>query len=72
MSVLACNRKDCESIMCNRLSDTHGYICEECFWELSNLSIRMEITIQEFMNTPKYRMAGPTNPNEIRSEFQPV
>ncbi len=34
MSVLACDRKGCKSIMCDRVSYTHGYLCESCFQEL--------------------------------------
>ena len=34
MSVLACDRKGCQNIMCDRLSDDYGYICNECFEEL--------------------------------------
>jgi hypothetical protein len=34
MSVLACNRKDCRNIMCDRYNTHYGYICDECFEEL--------------------------------------
>jgi len=34
MSVLRCNRRGCDGIMCGRLSRTFGYICGECFEEL--------------------------------------
>ena len=51
MSVLACNRRNCENIMCDRLSNTHGYICDECFEELVKSGVKTDI--EEFMNTPK-------------------
>lgn len=34
MGVLACNRKGCRNIMCDRYSSRYGYICNECFAEL--------------------------------------
>jgi len=51
MSVLACNRRNCENIMCDRLSNTHGYICDECFEELVKSGVKTDI--EEFMNTLK-------------------
>lgn len=50
MSVLACDRSGCENIMCNRLSNDYGYICDECFAELC---ARRILSIGTFMNTPK-------------------
>ncbi len=49
MSVLACDRNGCTNIMCDRLSHTYGYICDECYKELevSNLCVR------DFMETRK-------------------
>jgi len=47
MSVLQCDRGDCPNIMCNRLSDTHGYICNDCFSELVALGVRTDV--HEFM-----------------------
>ena len=40
MSVMSCNRKGCENIMCTKHSHVYGYICNECFEELllSNLN----------------------------------
>jgi hypothetical protein len=35
MGVLACDRKGCENIMCDRYSEVYGYICEECFEEFA-------------------------------------
>lgn len=35
MSVMACGRKGCEEIMCNRLIlDSSAYICGDCYEEL--------------------------------------
>ena len=51
MSVLACNRRGCENVMCDRLSREHGYICDECFDEL--LTINGSMTIDEFMESEK-------------------
>lgn len=47
MSVLACDRKGCHNVMCDRLSHQYGYICEECFEELVTLG--PETNIEEFM-----------------------
>jgi hypothetical protein len=49
MSVLACDRYGCENVMCDRLSYTHGYICDECFEELVASGIIVDI--EAFMNT---------------------
>jgi len=49
MSVLACNRYKCENVMCDRLSDTFGYICNDCFDELVNTDPNMRI--DRFMQT---------------------
>jgi hypothetical protein len=32
--IMQCDRKGCENILCERLSDDLGYICNECFEEL--------------------------------------
>lgn len=34
MSVLACDRLDCENIMCDRLLFGRRYICDDCWKEL--------------------------------------
>lgn len=36
MGVMACNRKDCESIMCDTYVDDIGYICNDCKEEFKN------------------------------------
>jgi hypothetical protein len=51
MSVLSCNRKKCENIMCDYYSNKHGYICRECISELINTDGR--ISIKKFMNSEK-------------------
>lgn len=50
MSVLSCNRKGCDNIMCDRLSSEYGYICYECFEELSHIPL---IEIDKFMSEEK-------------------
>lgn len=51
MGVLACNRRGCSNVMCDRYSSAHGYICAEDFAELE---LRFpEMAIEEFMKTPK-------------------
>lgn len=46
MGVLACDRAGCENIMCDRLSHIYGYICDECFDELSQMA---DADIEAFM-----------------------
>lgn len=48
MSVLACSRRDCENIICDRYSYEYGYICHECFRELVRVN---PSDIDAFMNT---------------------
>ncbi len=38
MGVMACDRKGCRNIMCNRLSDDYGYICDHCFRDLEEVN----------------------------------
>ena len=45
MSVLACNRKGCNNIMCDRLSSEYGYLCYDCFHELVNLGVSANIEL---------------------------
>lgn len=57
MGVMACVREDCDNILCDRYSLTYGYICNECFHELTEYlnargSINPEV-IQEFLGLPK-------------------
>ena len=53
MSVLQCNRKDCENIMCDRYSHEFGYICDECFQELLKIKPPGSLSVYEFMNSQK-------------------
>lgn len=51
MGVLACNRNGCENVMCDRLSDEYGYICDECFEELCESD--NFTNIEDFMKSKK-------------------
>ena len=51
MSVMSCSRRGCRNIMCDRHSYEYGYICNECYDELVELGLGVDI--EEFMNTPK-------------------
>ena len=53
MGVMACNRHECDSVMCHIYSETYGYICDECFNELVSIFTRDHISIEDFMNSPK-------------------
>lgn len=54
MSVLACDRKGCENVMCDRLSHEYGYICNECFNKLVKLG--PDTNIKEFMGQDDRRV----------------
>jgi hypothetical protein len=49
MGVMQCDRKGCNNILCYRYSKKYGYICNDCFQELSTNII----SITEFMNKEK-------------------
>ena len=49
MSVLACDRRGCTNIMCDRFSSSYGYICDDCFEQL----VKSSLTIAEFMSSSK-------------------
>ena len=69
MGVLACDRQDCENIMCDYISHTYGYLCYSCMQELKAAS--GALTIQQFMNTPA--MSGGRSyewENYVESEFK--
>lgn len=51
MSILQCERKGCDNIMCERHSDIYGDLCNECFEELVNLG--PEASIDKFMETER-------------------
>lgn len=50
MSVSACVRNGCDSIMCDLLSHSYGYICYQCRSELIDKGV---CDIQEFLDSPK-------------------
>jgi hypothetical protein len=54
MSVLQCDRAECENIMCDRFSSQHGYLCGDCFDELLELG---KGRIEDFMKSPKPKEA---------------
>lgn len=51
MGVLKCDRFACTNIMCDRLSQEYGYICNECFEELVKLGPMANVA--EFMQSQK-------------------
>ena len=51
MSVLACDRTNCDNVMCDRYSHKHGYLCNECFSELVDLG--PSVCIATFMKSIK-------------------
>ena len=50
MGVLACDRRGCDNIMCDYVSDEYGYLCWECLAELKS---KPHINIGAFMKTQK-------------------
>ena len=54
MSVMACSRKGCENIMCDRYSSTHGYICHDCFIELKECLLPPSIFMESDKRLQKY------------------
>lgn len=66
MSVLACCRRDCPNIMCDRLSGEHGYICHECFEELVSLGVQTDINV--FLDSPKKN----ANKDAARAYFETI
>jgi hypothetical protein len=66
MGVLACDRKNCENIMCDNILDINNnksyYICDECLvelkvlkgnWPTSTTVANLHDLIDEFMNSAK-------------------
>ena len=51
MSVCECGRVGCTIILCVRYSSKYGYICSECFAELS--AAKPKAGIKSFMESPK-------------------
>lgn len=71
MGVLACDRNNCENIMCDRISFKEGYICNECFEELITYGILDDTEIEHFMKTPKkQRVKIDYQEQEIRNYYE--
>lgn len=51
MSVLECDRRGCNNIMCDNLSHEYGYLCHECKQEL--IETNGNVSFYEFMNGEK-------------------
>lgn len=64
MGVMACYRRNCENIMCDRYSTEHGYICYECFEELVDTGPATDV--KEFMNSPKKTVTNEREAAEFR------
>jgi hypothetical protein len=67
MSVLACDRRGCDNVMCDRYSHTYGYICNECFEELVALGANVDIEV--FMKTPPIRNFHEYTRKKYEGEF---
>lgn len=53
MGVMACDRRDCENIMCDEYSTDFGYICYECKTELEESNPKSYSDVQNFMSSSK-------------------
>lgn len=53
MGVKACDRQDCDNVMCDRYNNLFGYLCNECFGEMKDKKISGCDEIEEFMNSRK-------------------
>lgn len=55
MGVRQCNRRGCQSIMCDHYSNKYGYICVECRNELMGLRLNLSdvpsTKIRDFMDS---------------------
>lgn len=38
-----CNRGNCRSVLCDRFSGIHGYLCDSCFQELVRLGANADV-----------------------------
>lgn len=68
MGVLACDRKNCENIMCDRYSSEHGHLCWECFEKLCHRDFY--INIENFMNCSKSPMSKESTEQYFNSIFK--
>lgn len=46
---MECDRKGCNTVMCHRYNSEYGYICQECFNELCESTLEVDV----FMSTKK-------------------
>jgi len=53
MSVMECNRKGCDEIMCDEYSELTGYLCYSCLQDLRNFEPKSENDVKKFMKTEK-------------------
>lgn len=65
MGVIACDRKDCDNIMCDFYSDTFGYLCYSCKTELIALG---PVDIYAFMGSVKPMMVDKHHWEDIVDE----
>jgi hypothetical protein len=63
MGVMACQRKGCPHIMCDKYSRNYGYICNKCYEELL-VSI---LPIADFMASESAILSN--RKQELESEF---
>jgi hypothetical protein len=64
MGVLACDRKGCENVMCDRSGEGY-YICNDCFEELCGQGI---MPIVNFMEKPKV----PDSTRAVRAYYEAI
>ena len=53
MGTKACTRAGCENILCDRYSNKFGYLCDECFEELTYAADLSEGYIRTFLSSQK-------------------
>lgn len=69
MGVLACDRHQCDNIMCDRYSHEFGYLCNTCFAELLEAN---SVGFYKFMQTNPGTFGGSEiHRRNCESEFQP-
>jgi hypothetical protein len=66
MSVLECERNGCKNVMCDRLSHTYGYLCNECFDELCG----SDLEIEDFLKTRKQDLKRKIRRNLLEEEYK--
>ncbi len=70
MSVLECSRNGCESIMCDNVSRTYGYLCNDCKQELIEGGSSYN-SIRDFLRSPREYLSheDDTWESDIEEEF---